>query len=195
MHISDIIKEFSIYFEEYKKATQHPEPTAMSLATADKSGRPSTRMVLLKEFDEHGFVFYTNFTSRKGQQLEENPYAALNFYWQELSRQIRIEGRVEKVSDTEADAYFASRARKSQIGAWASKQSSEIEHKLDFEKRIAQYTLKYAVGEVPRPKYWGGFRVIPELIEFWVNKEFRLHDRTVYSCRENDEWTVKKIYP
>ena len=112
MDIAEIVKEFSIYFEEYKKVTQHPEPTAMSLATADKSGRPSTRMVLLKDFDEKGFVFYTNFTSRKGQQLKENPNAALNFYWQELSRQVRIEGKVEKVSDEEADAYFASRARK-----------------------------------------------------------------------------------
>lgn len=195
MKTAEILKEFSTYFEEYKATTKHPEPTWMSIASADKSGRPSTRIVLLKDFDERGFVFYTNFTSRKGKQLQENPFAALTFYWPELSRQVRIEGAVEKVSDEEADAYFASRARKSQIGAWASKQSQEIEHELDFEKRVAKYAHKYAVGKVPRPPFWGGFRVVPELIEFWVNKEFRLHDRTVYSRQEGDEWHLRKIYP
>ena len=194
MKTKEIIKEFSTYFQEFKQCG-HPEPSAMSLATADKQGRPSSRIVLLKDFDERGFVFYTNFNSRKGQQLQENPFAALTFFWNEISRQVRIEGKVEKVSDEEADAYFASRARKSQIGAWASKQSQDIEHSLDFEKRIAKYALKFAVGKVPRPSFWGGFRIVPDLIEFWVNKEFRLHDRTVYSRQSTEEWSMRKIYP
>lgn len=194
MKTTEIIKNFQTYFEEFQKA-DHPEPTAMSLATSTKSGRPSSRIVLLKSFDERGFVFYTNFTSRKAQQLEENPFAALTFFWNETSRQVRIEGAVEKVSDEEADAYFASRARKSQIGAWASKQSSEIEHSLDFEKRIAKYTLKFGLSKIPRPEFWGGFRLKPDLVEFWVKKDFRLHERTVHTLLSGNEWATKKIYP
>jgi pyridoxamine 5'-phosphate oxidase len=194
MKTADIISDFNKYYEEFKEKG-HPEPSAMSLATTGKDGRPSSRIVLLKSVDDRGFVFYTNFTSRKGRQLEENSFAALTFFWQETSRQMRIEGAVEKVSDEEADAYFASRPKQSQIGAWASKQSQEIEHKLDFEKRVAKYTLKYALGKVPRPAFWGGFRLEPDLVEFWVKKDFRLHERTVYTRNNGDDWDIKRIFP
>ena len=167
----------------------------MNLATIDGRGRPSSRIVLLKSVDEKGFVFYTNYTSRKARELDETPFAALCFIWQEYDRQIRIEGKVEKVSAEESDAYFASRPRQSQIGAWASKQSQEIEHKLDFEKRIAKYTLKFGIGKIPRPEFWGGYRVIPDHIEFWQKKEFRLHERRLFTRMEGDEWKMKKLYP
>ena len=194
MKTAEIIDEFRGYYNQFQN-TGHPEPTSMSVSTADKNGRPSCRIVLLKAFDERGFVFYTNYKSRKGEELIENPYAALTFIWHELGRQVRIEGRVEKVSEEESNEYFASRHKKSQIGAWASKQSQEIEHKLDFEKRIAKYTLKHAVGKVPRPEFWGGFRVVPDLVEFWLNRDFRLHERRVFTKKQGDDWSLKKIYP
>ncbi|MCM8541342.1 MAG: pyridoxamine 5'-phosphate oxidase [Lentisphaeraceae bacterium] len=194
MNISDIVKEFDNNLKKVK-ASGHPEPTAMSLATVSKEGRPSSRIVLLKEFSERGFVFYTNYRSRKAQNLAENPYAALTFVWHELKKQVRVEGKVEKVSEAESDEYFATRERKSQIGAWASKQSSEIEHKLDFEKRIAKYTLKFALGKVPRPTFWGGYLLVPDLIELWEARDFRLHDRRVFERSSGDDWKMKKIYP
>lgn len=194
MKISEIVKEFEENLKKVK-ASGHPEPTAMSLATVSNDGRPSSRIVLLKEFSERGFVFYTNYESRKGRQLEENPNVALTFVWHDLKKQVRVEGRAEKVTAEESDAYFASRPRKSQIGAWASIQSREIENTFDFEKRIARYTLKYAVGKVPRPDFWGGYLVVPELIEFWEAREFRLHDRRVFERLSDDSWSVKKVYP
>lgn len=194
MKISEIIEEFETNLEKVKKSG-HPEPTAMSLATVSKDGKPSSRIVLLKEVSDRGFVFYTNYESRKGRQLEENPYAALTFVWHELKKQVRVEGRVIKTSDEESDEYFATRPKKSQIGAWASIQSSEIENKFEFEKRIAKYTMKYAVGKVPRPAFWGGYIVVPDLIEFWEAREFRLHDRRVFERVNEEEWKVKKIYP
>jgi pyridoxamine 5'-phosphate oxidase len=194
MNTAAIIEEFRTQYLEFQKSG-HCEPSAMNLATAGSDGRPTSRVVLLKSFDDRGFVFYTNYSSRKAADLEATPFAALNFIWHETGRQVRVEGRVEKVSDEESDAYFASREKKSQIGAWASKQSSEIEGKLDFEKRIAKYSLKYGVSKVPRPPFWGGFRVIPDLIEFWVKKDFRLHERRIYSRIDSDEWSLKRIYP
>ena len=194
MKISEIVNEFDLSLKKVKDSG-HPEPTAMSLATVSKEGKPSSRIVLLKEFSERGFVFYTNYKSRKALQLSENPFAALTFVWHSLKKQVRVEGKVSKISEEESDEYFQTRPRKSQIGAWASKQSEEIEGKLDFEKRIAKYTLKYAVGKVPRPPFWGGYLLEPELIEFWEARDFRLHDRRVFEHVDGDEWKMKKIYP
>ena len=164
--LDDPLARFTEWFDEAKR--QEPnDPTAMSLATADANGQPSVRMVLLKGFDAQGFVFYTNFESRKGEQLLANPRAALCFHWKSIRRQVRIEGSVATVSETEADDYYASRPRDSQIGAWASQQSRPLESRFELEKRVAQFTAKHAIGKVPRPPYWSGFRVAPERIEFW----------------------------
>ncbi len=170
------------------------DPDAMNLATVDDRGRPSSRMVLLKSVDPRGFVFYTNLESRKGRELAANPFVALCFHWKSLRRQVRVEGPVEPVSDEEADAYYASRARGSQIGAWASQQSRPLESRFALEKRVAEFTAKFGFGKVPRPAHWSGFRVLPQRIEFWTDKPFRLHDRAVY-VREGDAWTMEKLYP
>ncbi len=170
------------------------DPDAMNLATVDERGRPSSRMVLLKAVDEKGFVFYTNLESRKGEQIAGNAFVALCFHWKSLRRQVRVEGPVEPVTAEEADAYFASRARGSQIGAWASQQSRPLESRFALEKRVAEYTAKFGLGKVPRPPHWSGFRLLPELIEFWQDKTFRLHDRNVYH-RADGGWTVEKLYP
>jgi pyridoxamine 5'-phosphate oxidase len=169
-------------------------PTAVTLATADGDGHPTARMVLLKGFDEHGFVFYTNNESRKGGAMSANPRAALCFYWAPWGRQVRVEGAVEVVSDEEADAYFASRPKDSQIGAWASAQSRPLEGRFALEKEIARYAAKYAIGKVPRPPHWSGFRVAPERIEFWEEGAFRLHDRLVFS-RNGDGWARQRLFP
>ena len=172
------------------------EPTAVALATADASGRPSLRMVLLKAHGAEGFVFYTNCESRKGRELLANPWAALCFHWPPLERQVRVQGRVERVADAEADAYFASRARDSQIGAWASRQSRPMKTVLDLEKNVAGMALRFHVGTVPRPPHWSGFRVVPHLIEFWRARPFRLHERIVFR-RENEAapWTTERLFP
>jgi len=170
------------------------DPTAMSLATATKDGIPSVRMVLLKGADEKGFVFYTNLGSRKAGELEENPHAALCLHWKSLRKQVRVEGEVEPVTAGEADSYFQSRARVSRIGAWASKQSQELEGRWELEKRVAEYTAKFGVGEIPRPDFWSGFRLKPRKIEFWADQKFRLHDRIVYRMGE-DGWETVRLYP
>lgn len=169
-------------------------PTAMTLATADVSGRPSARMVLLKGFDERGFTFYTNFESRKGHELQANPHAALCFYWPPLDRQVRVEGTVAPVGAEAADAYFATRPRQAQIGAWASDQSRPLAGRFELEKRAAKFAAKYAVGKVPRPPVWSGFLVRPSRIEFWHEGAFRLHDRRLFS-RTADGWTSQRLFP
>ncbi len=170
------------------------DPDAMNLATVDDRGRPSSRMVLLKSVDPRGFVFYSNLESRKGRELAVNPFVALCFHWKSLRRQVRVEGPAEPVSDEEADAYYASRARGSQIGAWASQQSRPLESRFALEKRVAEFTAKFGLGKVPRPPHWSGFRVLPQRIEFWTDKPFRLHERAVY-VREGEAWTMEKLYP
>lgn len=184
-------------FREWMRDAEASEPwdaTAMSLATADAQGRPSVRMVLLKGVDERGFVFYTNLDSRKGRELRDNPVASLCFFWSTRNRQVRVEGPVEPVDEAEADLYFASRPRLSRIGAWASKQSQPMESRFEFEKRVAEYTARFNVGEIPRPPFWSGFRIVPERIEFWEERQFRLHDRLVYT-RQGEGWTVERLFP
>jgi len=186
-------ERFSEWFEKASSAEELAE--AMSVASVDHRGRPSSRMVLLKAHDERGFVFYTNFESRKGVELLANPYAALCLHWKSLSRQVRIEGRVEKVSDEEADAYFASRPKDSQIGSWASKQSRPMQGRFEFETAIAKYAAKYALGTVPRPSFWHGFRVVPERIEFWEDRKFRLHMRDIYERDAQGAWQTEVLFP
>lgn len=170
------------------------DPTAMNLATTTPDGKPSSRMVLLKDFDQEGFVFYTNLESKKGHQLADNNHVALNFHWKSLRKQVRIEGHAERVSDAEADTYYQSRPRGSRIGAWASEQSRPMEGMFILERRVAEFTAKFGVGEVPRPPHWSGFRVAPELIEFWSDGKFRLHERVVYN-RDGENWTTERQFP
>lgn len=168
----------------------------MALATCDASGQPSLRMVLLKGHGPEGFVFYTNLESRKGGELLSNPKAALCFHWMPLERQVRIQGRVEPVSDDEADAYFASRPRDSRIGAWASDQSRPMKGVRDLEKNVARMAVRFHVGHIPRPAHWSGFRVIPDLVEFWQAKPFRLHERIQYTrTGDGDAWRVARLFP
>ena len=172
-------------------------PNAMALATVGADGRPSARMVLLKESGPEGYVFYTNLESLKSRQLGENPNAALLFHWKSLERQVRIEGSVERVTDAEADAYFATRPRASQLGAWASLQSQPLEGWAELEKRLAFYTAKFHVGAVPRPDFWSGFRLRPQRYEFWQEGNFRLHKRFVFTLAESGtgKWQVRQLYP
>lgn len=170
------------------------EPTAILLATADAAGRPSARTVLLRAFDDRGFVFFTNEESRKGRQLAVNPRAALCFYRDGLQEQAHVEGDVVEVSDAESDAYWASRPRESQLGAWASLQSRSLDNRATFEARLAEFDQRFAGRPVPRPPYWHGYRVVPDRIEFWKGRPFRLHDREVYE-RGPDGWTVRLLYP
>ncbi len=170
------------------------DPNAVAVSTVDADGMPDSRMVLLKDFDQRGFVFYTNTQSAKGVELNAHPKAALLFHWKSLRRQVRIRGLVEPVSEAEADAYFASRARHSQLGAWASDQSRPLPDRLALEKRVAEMGLKFGLGKVPRPPHWSGYRVVPQVMEFWRDRPFRLHERLVYG-RAGDGWTTTRLYP
>jgi pyridoxamine 5'-phosphate oxidase len=189
------LRLFAAWFEEAKNA-EPGDPEAMALATVDADGLPNVRMVLLKGFDERGFVFYSNGDSQKGRELAANPKASLAFHWKSLRRQVRLRGTVEAVSAAEADAYFASRPRSSQIGAWASKQSSPLESRYAFERAIALKAAHFAVGPVPRPPFWIGYRISPTVMEFWHERPFRLHDRIEFRRVAGEEaWRKTRLYP
>lgn len=178
------------------EATEPNDPNAVALATVDKDGLPNVRMVLLKGFDSQGFVFYTNFESQKGQEILSQKKAAMCFHWKSLRRQVRLRGLVEVVSEKEADEYFKTRARGSRIGAWASKQSRPLEGRFALEKAVAEYTARYAIGEIPRPAHWSGFRIRPTSIEFWKDQKFRLHDRVEFRRPSPEgEWDKVRMYP
>ena len=189
------LRLFAAWFAEAKRA-EPVNPEAMALATVDAGGLPNARMVLLKGFDERGFVFYTNLGSAKGHELAGTQKAALTFYWKSLQRQVRARGSVEPVTAAEADSYFATRPRMTQIGAWASKQSAALESRLAFEKAVARCTAKFAVGAVPRPPHWSGYRVVPQEIEFWQERPFRLHDRITFRRADaSAPWSKMRLYP
>lgn len=190
----DPIRQFGIWFEEARAAAEQ-EPNAMTLATATAEGRPSARIVLLKGVDERGFVFYTNYEGRKGRELAENPWAALTFYWAALERQVRIEGAVGRVSAEESEAYFASRPLGSRLGASLSRQSEVIPNRGVLEAAYARLATEHADGEVPRPAFWGGYRVTPETIEFWQGRPSRLHDRLRYAREANGGWRIERLSP
>jgi pyridoxamine 5'-phosphate oxidase len=191
----DPLRLFSAWLEG-ATGSEPRDPTAMTLATVDADGMPNARMVLLKGVDERGFVFYTNLDSKKGRELDARPAAALVFHWKSVNRQVRVRGPVQRVSDAEADAYFATRAKQAQIGAWASKQSAPLESRLAFEKAVARYAAKYAIGAVPRPPHWSGYRIVPLSIEFWQDRPFRLHDRIAFTRPQPDApWSKSRLYP
>ncbi len=192
--VADPIDQFRLWFEEAVGAGL-PEPNAMTLATATREGRPSARTVLLRGFDGSGFVFFTNYNSRKGRELAANPWAALLFFWVELERQIRIEGPVAKVSARESDDYFMSRPVGSRIGAWASNQSEVIAGRDVLERQIEEWTARHPSGDVSRPPHWGGYRVRPETVEFWQGRPSRLHDRLRYRRSESESWIIERLSP
>ena len=189
----DPIVQFHNWFEKVIEADLH-EPNAMTLATASREGGPSARIILLKGYDERGFVFYTNYEGRKARELEANPLCALLFYWGELERQVRVEGRACRIPGEESDAYFLSRPRGSRLGAWASEQSQPVEDRNVLEERVRALEAEYEGREIPRPPFWGGYRVEPEIVEFWQGRENRLHDRIVYR-RTGEVWKMERLQP
>ena len=192
MSVRDPIERFLEAANRAREAGIDTAPVA--LATADASGRTSVRMVLVRHVDERGFVFHTNYNSRKASDIAANPRAALCFHWPAIEEQIRIEGAIEKIDANESDVYFASRPRGSQIGAWASDQSRELESRADLESRVRDFEAKFAAGPVPRPPFWGGLRIVPDRIEFWIGRADRLHDRTLYA-RDGAGWRITQLYP
>ena len=190
----DPIKQFQLWFDE-AIAAKLPMPDAMSLATVTPDGRPTARMVLLKQVDADGFVFFTNYNSNKAKQLEINPYAALVFYWSQFERQVRVEGKVSKTAAEESAAYFATRPRESQIGAWASPQSEVISAREVLEQRAHELAEQYCDRDIDCPAHWGGFRLVPDRIEFWKGRVGRLHDRILYELQPDESWTIKRLAP
>lgn len=191
---ADPIVQFNSWLADAIQAG-HIESNAMTLATATPDGVPSARVVLLKKADQAGFTFFTNYASRKGQEIAANPQVALVFYWDKLTRQVRVEGTIEKVSAQESDAYYHSRPHGSQIGAWVSHQSTMIENRTILEERWAEVTAQFGDEEIPRPEYWGGYRVVPQRIEFWQGRPSRLHDRLVYTLQADGAWTLARLAP
>ena len=190
---NDPFDQFNVWLKE-ALAAELPEPTAMTLSTADATARPSSRVVLLKGYDNNGFIFFTNYESQKGRELGSNPFASLNFFWPELERQVNISGSVERVSESDSEEYFRSRPFESRIGAWASKQSSTLSSRLELEERVAALTAQYSDGDVPLPPFWGGFRVMPSRFEFWQGRPSRLHDRICYLLDEG-KWSIVRLSP
>ena len=191
---TDPFKQFKTWFDQALNA-QLPEPNAMTLATSTIEGKPSARMVLLKDFSDRGFVFYTNYLSHKGQELATNPQAALVFWWAQLERQVRIEGKVCQVSPQESDQYFHSRPINSQLGAWVSNQSQIVNSREVLEQRQEELIVQYERQIIPRPPHWGGFRVVPTEIEFWQGRPSRLHDRLLYRLQEDNKWLIERLSP
>jgi pyridoxamine 5'-phosphate oxidase len=192
------LEPFALFREWFAEAKSKElnDPEAMAVATVDEEDLPDVRMVLLKEWDDRGFVFYSNGESAKGRQLANNMKAAAAFHWKSLRRQVRLRGPVELVGDEASDAYFASRARDSRIGAWASRQSRPLESRFALEKAVAQYALKFGIGEIPRPPFWIGYRIVPVAIEFWADRPFRLHDRLrFFRAGVQDQWMKERLYP
>lgn len=195
LSLAELVTQFQQWLGEAGELEPN-DPNAMSLATVDADGMPSVRMVLLKDVDARGFVFYTNLGSQKARELMANPRAALCFHWKSLKRQVRVQGLAEPVSAAEADAYFASRARDSRIGAWASKQSQPMEGRFELERRVAEYALRFHIGTIPRPEFWSGFRIVPQVIEFWQDRPFRLHERVRWvRAGQDDRWTPAVLFP
>jgi pyridoxamine 5'-phosphate oxidase len=192
--MTDPTEVFETWYAEARGEPAIPDASAMALATADRAGRPSVRMVLLKAHDERGFVFFTNLNSPKATALRENPYAEICFHWAPLKKQVRISGRVEQVADSEGDAYFATRPRTSQLGAWASKQSEPMPHRYSLQAAVAGAALRFPAGKIDRPENWSGFRLVPSSFEFWMDRPFRLHDRVRYALN-GGQWQREWLYP
>jgi pyridoxamine 5'-phosphate oxidase len=191
---ADPVRQFRAWYE-HAVAAGVEQPEVVTLATATPDGRPSARVVLLRGFDERGFVFFTNYDSRKGRELAANPQAALAFYWARVDRQVRVEGRVEKTTAEESDAYFRGRPRASRLGAWASPQSRVIAGRAELDRRLAEVTARHLHGDVPRPAHWGGYRVVPAVVEFWQDRANRLHDRLVYARQADGAWRLQRLSP